>query len=68
MRHRELTRKLRNLECEFYRQGRGSHEVWRNASGNETTIPNWGTRDLPTGTVRKILRDLGITRERFSDA
>ncbi|MDE2803298.1 MAG: type II toxin-antitoxin system HicA family toxin [Chloroflexota bacterium] len=68
MRHRELTRKLRNLGCGLYRQGKGSHEVWRNTNGDETTIPNWGSKDLPIGTIRKILRDLGITREAFNEA
>ncbi|MDE0236723.1 MAG: type II toxin-antitoxin system HicA family toxin [bacterium] len=30
MTYRELTRKLRSLGCEFDRQSRGSHEIWRN--------------------------------------
>ena len=30
---------------------------------NETTIPNWASRDLRTGTVRAIVRELGIGKE-----
>ncbi|MCY3657291.1 MAG: type II toxin-antitoxin system HicA family toxin [Chloroflexota bacterium] len=69
MRYRELTRKLRALGCEFDRQSRGSHEIWRNPSnGARTTIPNWGGRDLRTGTVRGILRDLRLDRRVFDRA
>jgi len=64
--HRELTRKLRLLGCEFDRQARGSHEIWRNpATGGRTTIPNWGGRDLRAGTIGVILRDLGLDRAAF---
>ena len=66
MTYRELTRKLRALGCEFDRQSRGSHEIWRNpVTGTRTTIPNWGGRDLRAGTVRAIVRDLGIDRSAF---
>ena len=40
MRYAELTRKLRRLGCEFYRQRAGSHEMWVNDKGESTTIPN----------------------------
>ncbi|WP_419924429.1 type II toxin-antitoxin system HicA family toxin [Candidatus Poriferisocius sp.] len=66
MTYRELTRKLRALGCEFDRQSRGSHEIWRNpASGTRTTIPNWGGKDLRSGTIRAILRDLQVDRNAF---
>ncbi|MCY4582270.1 MAG: type II toxin-antitoxin system HicA family toxin [Chloroflexi bacterium] len=69
MTYRELTRKLRALGCEFDRQSRGSHEIWRNpASGSRTTIPNWGGRDLRPGTVRAIVRDLRVDRGAFDRA
>ena len=69
MTYRELTRKLRALGCEFDRQSRGSHEIWRNpANGGRTTIPNWGGKDLRVGTIRGILRDLGLNRRAFDQA
>jgi predicted RNA binding protein YcfA (HicA-like mRNA interferase family) len=69
MRYRELTRKLRRLGCEFDRQARGDHEVWFNPVNRQrTTVPNWGSRDLPAGTLRGIIRDLGITRDDFDRA
>ncbi|WP_423923137.1 type II toxin-antitoxin system HicA family toxin [Candidatus Poriferisodalis sp.] len=69
MTYRELNRKLNSLGCEFDRQSRGSHEIWRNpATGTRTTIPNWGRRDLRIGTVRAIVRDRGLDKTAFDRA
>ena len=69
MTYRALARKLRALGCEFDRQSRGSHEIWRNpANGARTTIPNWGGKDLRAGTIRTIVRDLGVDRGAFERA
>ena len=69
MTYRELTRKLRRLECRFDRQGHGDHEIWINVQTDATaSIPNWGSRDLKPGTLRAILRRLGISREEFERA
>ena len=66
MTHRELTRKLRALGCEYRRQAKGSHEIWSNpANGGMSSIPNRGRKDIPIGTIRGILRDLGIDRRDF---
>ena len=64
MRYRELTRKLRRLGCEFDRPGKGDHEVWLHLQSRKRAFfPNWGSRDLKTGTIVAILKDLGISRE-----
>lgn len=69
MTYRSLAKKLRNLECEFVRPAAGSHEIWwRPANKKFTTIPRHANRDIPTGTLRAILRDLGITRAEFEAA
>ena len=69
MNHRELARKLNKFGCEFYRQGSGSHEMWRRGTPNRrTSIPNWGSKDLKPGTISKILRDLEIDRRDFDQA
>jgi mRNA interferase HicA len=67
MRYRQLAKKLRALGCEELRSKRGgSHRKWYNpATGQVTTIPDWGPRDLAPGTVRAVLRELGISREDF---
>ena len=66
MNYRKLTRRLRQLGCEFVRQAPGSHEVWWNpASHRFTVVPHHGGRDLPPGTLRAILRQLGIEPDVF---
>ncbi|MCY4581126.1 MAG: type II toxin-antitoxin system HicA family toxin [Chloroflexi bacterium] len=69
MTYRELTRKLRRLNCNFARQASGSHEIWMNTLTNaKTTIPNKRGRDLKPGTLRSIIRDLGISRNDLDQA
>ena len=64
MTYRELTRKLRRLGYEFYRQAAGSHEIWWHPGmGRRTTIPNHGPKDIPKGTLARILRDLDVELE-----
>ena len=61
MNYRKLTRRLRQLGCEFVRQASGSHEIWWNPANEQfSVIPRHGGRDLPTGTLRTILRQLDI--------
>jgi predicted RNA binding protein YcfA (HicA-like mRNA interferase family) len=62
MKYRELAKRLRELGCEFVRNGAGSHRIWWNPTSSQyTTIPDWGNKDLKTGTLRSILADLGLT-------
>ena len=64
--YRELTKRLKQLGCQIERQGRGSHTVWRNpTTGKRAVIADWGGKDLPPGTIRGILRQLGINRKDF---
>jgi predicted RNA binding protein YcfA (HicA-like mRNA interferase family) len=68
MNYRNLTRRLRQLGCEFLRQAAGSHEVWWNPSNEQfTVISRHSGRDLPAGTLRTILRQLGIDPAVFYD-
>lgn len=67
MNYRQLTRRLRELGCEFVREAPGSHEVWWNPANQQfTIIARHGGRDLPTGTLRAILRQLGIDPQELS--
>jgi predicted RNA binding protein YcfA (HicA-like mRNA interferase family) len=66
MKYRELAKRLRELGCEELRQAKGSHRYWRNsATGQTTSIPDWGSKDLAPGTVRAIIRQLGLDRDEF---
>ena len=64
MRYAELVRKLRRRGVEFYRQAKGSHEVWwQPATGKRTTIPNHPGREMKKRTLAAILHDLGLTED-----
>ena len=67
MNYRELTKKLRTVGChEIPRRGGGSHRKRLNpATGRGTVIPDWGNKDLKQGTIRGILKQLGIDLEDF---
>lgn len=66
MRYRELAKRLRQAGCQLSRHGKGSHEIWINPTTNGfSVIPNHAGKDIPPGTVRSILKDLGIDRQEF---
>lgn len=66
MRYRELAKRLHELGCVEVQPGKGSHRVWHNPAARKvTTIPDWGSKDLAPGTVRAILRELGLSRHEF---
>jgi len=53
--YREVTRKLRKLGFEFYRTGKGDHEIWLNPDNKlRTTVPHH--REIKEGTLRNILK------------
>ena len=44
----------------------GAHRKWFNPTlGKGTVIPDWGSKDLKQGTIRGILRQLGIDSDDF---
>ena len=55
-------RKLRALGCEEQlRRERGSHRIWRHPiTGGSAVVPDYGSRDLRVGTIRVVLRNLGV--------
>ena len=67
MNYKDLTRKLRPLGCkEIVRRRGGSHRKWINSgTGKGTVIPDWGNKDLKQGTIRGILKQLGIGQDDF---
>jgi len=46
----------------FYRQAKGSHEIWRrDMDGRQTTIPNHGSKIIKRKTLKAILDDFQIS-------
>ncbi|HEV2853509.1 MAG TPA: type II toxin-antitoxin system HicA family toxin [Thermoanaerobaculia bacterium] len=61
MTYRELTHHLRRLGCELRRQSKGSHEIWYNPHQKRSAVIPRHSGDVPPGTLRSILKGLGIS-------
>ena len=70
MTYREAASKLRKLGCrELPRRGGGSHRKWHHPESDRFTIlPDWGSKDLKTGTLRGAVRSLGLNWQEFLTA
>ena len=63
--YRQIIQRLKRLGFAFDRQAAGSHEIWYNdKTGLYTTIPNH-PGDMPEGTLRAILKQAGISVDKF---
>ncbi len=60
----EVQRVLQRLGLQLIRQS-GSHAVYRHPDGRWTTVPIHPGKDVAKGTLRKIIKDAGITVEQF---
>jgi predicted RNA binding protein YcfA (HicA-like mRNA interferase family) len=67
MKYRQASRKLKALGCnEIPRRRAGSHRVWRNPkNGKIAPLPDWGAKDLKLGTLRAVIRQLGLDWQEF---
>lgn len=70
MKYRDAAAKLASLGCrEVPRRSGGSHRKWLNPSNNlATVIPDWSGKDLKPGTLRAVVRQLGLDWQAFLDA
>ena len=68
--YRVAARELLVLGCqEIPRRGGGSHRKWINpATEKATVIPDHGGRDLKLGTLRAVVRQLGLEWSAFEQA
>lgn len=63
--YRVLSKKLRSFGFRFFREAKGSHEIWYNeVSRRFTTIPKH-TGDMAEGTIRAVLKQADIDVEDF---
>jgi predicted RNA binding protein YcfA (HicA-like mRNA interferase family) len=62
--YREVIRKLRKKGFEFYRTGKGDHEIWFNSQTRlKTTIPHH--KEIREGTLRNILKQCQVSVDEF---
>jgi len=60
----ELIKVIEKLGFKKIRQS-GSHAIFFHSDGRWTTVPIHKGKDVAKGTLRKILKDLGISYEEF---
>lgn len=66
--YQEITRRLSKCGFRFYRQGKGSHELWvRDSDGRVVPIPHYRGKRIRKGTVRAIIREIGVSVEEFME-
>ena len=64
----EVVRRLRELGFRFYRQGKGSHELWvRDSDGRVVPVPRHQGKRIRKGTVRAIIREVDLTVAEFME-
>lgn len=65
---KEVIRLLRKIGFKFYRQAKGSHEVWRRITdGRHTIIPRHSGKILKRKTLKSIINDTALTVEEFQN-
>jgi predicted RNA binding protein YcfA (HicA-like mRNA interferase family) len=63
--YRVLAKKMREFGFQFFREAKGSHEIWHNEDTDRyTTIPKH-SGDMAEGTVRSILKQADIEIDDF---
>lgn len=60
MKYSELKKLLKKNGCRVEQQG-GRHEIWYSPkTGNLFSVGRHNTQDVPTGTLKSIMRSAGI--------
>jgi predicted RNA binding protein YcfA (HicA-like mRNA interferase family) len=63
---REIIKVARKLGFEFYRQAKGSHEIWvRHSDGSRIIVPRHAGKTIKKDIMKRILDGLGISPEEF---
>jgi predicted RNA binding protein YcfA (HicA-like mRNA interferase family) len=64
--YQEVIQRLRELGFRFYRHGKGSHELWvRDTDGRVVPVPHHRGKNIRKGTVRTIIREVGVSVDEF---
>ncbi len=64
--YRQTIRKLRKAGFVFDRQGKGSHEFWKNPKTKRVVMVPRHPGTIPLGTLSEIVKQSGLTLEEFS--
>lgn len=61
----DVAKIAKKLGFSLYRQGKGSHEIWRRNDGRYATLLNHGSKNIKRKTLKNILDNLQITPKDF---
>ncbi len=68
MTYKEVTSRLERLGFHFYRQGKGSHELWvRDSDGKAIPVPHYRSKEIRKGTVACIIKEVGVSVKEFME-
>lgn len=66
--YKELTTRLKRFGFRFYRQGKGSHELWvRDLDGKVVPLPFHNGKNIRKGTVRAIINEIVVSLNEFME-
>lgn len=60
---RDLIKILENKGFFIQRQGKGSQILLKHPDGYRVVIPYHQNKEIPTGTLRAIIKDAGLNKE-----
>lgn len=58
--YRGVIKRLKKKGFVFFRQGKGSHEFWKNEETGQVLLLAKHTKDFPSGTLTKIVKEIGF--------
>ena len=58
--YKQTCQRLIKAGFHFYRNAKGSHELWKNLEGKVILISNHGNINIPKGTLTKIAKSAGF--------
>ena len=66
--YQEVTKRLQRFGFRLYRHGKGSHELWvRDLDGRVVPVPHHKGKKIRKGTIRAIIREVGVSVEEFME-
>lgn len=67
--YQEMIKIIKSFGFRFYRQGKGSHELWvRDYDGRVIPIPHHKGKPIRKGTVKAIIKEIGVPTNKFMEA
>ena len=64
--YQDIVKRLKKLDFRFYRQGKGSHELWvRDVDGKVIPVPHRRGKSIRKGTVKAIINEIGVSVDEF---